>query len=293
MSPLLTPSIGPGDLLDHYRIENLVATGGMASVFRATDTRSGRVVAVKIRRSDTATDPRGGNRLRSENELSRKFDHPGLVKVLAGDGANGHYVVMEWIEGQSLRAIIDEQGIVLTRRAIRITIAICDALEYLHGRGVVHHDLKPDNVIVDAEDNVKLIDFGIAADSSRGFGERPRADGPMGTPDYVSPEQIQGKRGDARSDAYSLGIMLYEMLTGEVPFSGVDPATAMQLRSMVDPPCPGDINPTISARLRDIIRRVLARDPARRFASARAFALNLSAVLAEEAVRPSESLAGF
>jgi eukaryotic-like serine/threonine-protein kinase len=212
---------------------------------------------------------------------------------LAGDGANAHYVVMEWIEGQSLRAIIDEQGIVSTPRAIRITIGICDALEYLHGRGVIHHDLKPDNVIIDAEDNVKLIDFGIATNTSRWFGERPRANGPMGTPDYASPEQIQGKRGDARSDAYSLGIMLYEMLTGEVPFSGVDPAMAMRLRSMVDPPCPGEINPTISARLREIIRRALARDPAGRFASARAFALNLSAVLAEEAVRPSESLSGF
>jgi|SRR5580658_1471093 serine/threonine protein kinase len=293
MSPLLTASIGPGDLLDHYRIENLVATGGMASVFRATDTRSGRVVAVKIPRSDTATDPRGSNRFRSEHEIARKFDHPGLVNVLAGDGANAHYVVMEWIEGKSLRAIIDERGIISKQRAIRITIAICDALEYLHGRGVIHHDLKPDNVIVDAEDNVKLIDFGIAADISRRFGERPRANGPMGTPDYVSPEQIQGKHGDARSDAYSLGIMLYEMLTGEVPFSGVDPATAMHLRSMVDPPCPGEMNPTISVRLREIIRRALARDPAGRFASARAFACNLSAVLAEESVRPSESLAGF
>jgi serine/threonine protein kinase len=293
MSPLLTASIGPGDLLDHYRIENLVATGGMASVFRATDTRSGRVVAVKIPRSDTAIDPRGGDQLRSENEISRKFDHPGLVKVLAGDGANAHYVVMEWIEGQSLRAIIDEQKIVSKRRAIRITIAICDALEYLHRRGVVHHDLKPDNVIVDSEDNVKLIDFGIAASTSLRLGERPRTNAPMGTPDYVSPEQIQGKRGDARSDVYSLGIMLYEMLTGEVPFSGVDPAMAMHLRSMVDAPCPGEINPTISARLREIIRRALARDPAGRFASARAFAWNLSAVLAEESVRPSESLAGF
>jgi eukaryotic-like serine/threonine-protein kinase len=292
MDLLLTTPIGPGDLLDQYRIEGLVATGGMASVFRAIDTRTGRVVAVKVPHPDAANDPVFLERFHYASELGRRLDHPGLVKVLA-QGANGHYAVMEWVEGQTLREIIDEHGTLPPERAIRIAISICGALEHIHSHGIVHHDLKPDNVIVNAEGNIKLIDFGIAGQARPDAWRSAKPSDSMGTPDYAAPEQISGNRGDARSDIYSLGIILYEMLTGEVPFSGLDPSTAMNLRSLVDPPCPREINPAISPRLRDFIQRAIARRQAKRFATAREFASNLVKLLAEaRAVLPPQSLAG-
>jgi eukaryotic-like serine/threonine-protein kinase len=293
MTSITTTAIGPGDLVDHYRIEDLIASGAIASVFRATDIATGRGVAVKIPHPGALRDAFVRDRFHSETEIGRKFDHPGLVKVLPSDGANGRYAVMEWIEGRALREIIDERDSLTLRRSIQITLAISDALEYMHRLGVVHHDLKPENVVVDAEDNVKLIDFGIAANTRPNLGKRANAKNSIGTPDYVSPEQAKGKRGDPRSDVYSLGIILYEMLTGEVPFSGLNPLTAMSLRSLVDPPCPGEINPAVPPRLRHIIQRAIARDRDKRFPSARDFGSDLSDFLAEELSRPLESLASL
>lgn len=292
MSPLTTTSVHSGDLLDHYRLEALVAKGGMASVFRATDTNTGRVVAVKIPHQWKLCDPYVLDRFRYETEIGKKFDHPGLVKVLSNGDASDRYAVMEWVEGQLLREIMEEQEMLPVERAVRIALAICDALAHIHGHGVVHGDLKPDNVMVVAGATIKLIDFGIARDIRVNVWKRERLGEAVGTPDYVSPEQITGKRTDARSDVYSLGIMLFEMLTGEVPFSGLDPFTAMNLRLLVDPPPACEINPEISPRLNAIVQRALARNRANRYASAREFASDLSEFLAQEfAAQPLESLA--
>lgn len=288
MSLLPKASIRSGDLLDNYRLEALAATGGMASIFRATDTRTGRPVAVKIPHRERVGDQLILERFHNEAEIGRKFDHPGLVKVLPNDGASLCYAVMEWVEGRLLREIIDDQGKLPIERGIRITLAICDALEYIHGQGLVHGDLKPDNVMVDAEDNVKLIDFGIARETRVNQWMRVRPEEAMGTPGYVSPEQMKGKPVNARTDVYSLGIILFEMLAGEVPFSGVDPLTAMNLRALVDPPPASEINPDISHRLQAIVHRALARDRANRYASAREIAFDLSELVAQE--RPPQAL---
>ena len=294
MSLLITTSLRSGDLLDHYRLERLVASGGMASVFRATDTKTGRPVAVKIPHPDKAGNGPVLGRFHSEIELGRKLNHPGLVKVLPNDGASQRYAVMEWVEGRLLREIIDEQWNLPIERAIRITLSICDALEYVHAHGVVHRDLEPENVMVDAEDNIKILDFGIARETRGNLWNRAVRQEAMGSPGYASPEQIKGKRSDARGDVYSLALMLFEMLTGEVPFSGLDPLTAMNLRVLVDAPSPCEINPAISPRLQSIVHCALARDPAKRYASARKFASDLSATLAEEhRAQPLESFADF
>jgi serine/threonine protein kinase len=292
MNLTISTSLCSGEFLDHYRLRELVATGGMASVFRATDTKTGRSVAIKIPHPDIASDRLVRDRLRCAVEISRKLDHPGLVQVLSSDGAGDRYMVMEWVDGRSLRQIIDDRTTLSSARAIRITLAVCDALHYLHSRGVLHRDLKPENVMVDAADNIKLIDFGIAGESKRTLWTRASLEDATGTPDYVSPEQIKGKRGDNRSDIYSLGIMLFEMLTGQVPFSGLDASTAMQLRAHVDPPALCEINPNLSPSLQAVVDRAIARDRNHRYATVREFASELSKLLAEApAELPWESVA--
>lgn len=279
-------------MLDHYRVEDLVATGGMASIFRATDTKTGLLVAVKIPHSAKLSDWSFRERFRRETQIGETFNHPGIVKMLFGGGAGGRYAVMEWIDGQLLRVVLDEKKKLPIERAVRITLAICDPLQYIHSHGLVHGDLKPDNVMVDAGDNVKLIDFGLARGKRINLWNLARPKEAMGTPDYVSPEQIKGKFGDIRSDVYSLGIMLFEMLTGDVPFSGLDPVAAMNLRLLVDPPSPREINPEISPRLEAVVHRALARDRAKRYSSAREIGSDLSeALLEEREAQPLESFA--
>src|SRR5579864_5346019 len=211
-------SLHPGTQLDHYRLENLVARSGMASIYRATDLQSGRAVAIKIPHPEVEADPLFYDRFKREEEIGKKLDHPGVMKVYADDDRNRVYMVMEWVEGRLLRQILIEQKKLPIDRVVGITLGICDALEYIHSNGVVHRDLKPENIMVQSDGRIKLIDFGIAySDGARRL-TFAKFSQTMGTPDYISPEQVRGKRGDARSDLFSLGVMLYEMLTGKVPF---------------------------------------------------------------------------
>jgi eukaryotic-like serine/threonine-protein kinase len=275
---MTSTSLRSGEFLDRYLLGELVASGGTGSVFRARDTKTGHPVAIKIPHPAVVRDRLALDRLRHTAEISRKLDHPGLVKVLPDDREGGRYVVMEWVDGQPLRQIIDGNGALSPARAIGITLAVCDALDYLHNRGVLHRDLKPENIMVDAADRIKLIDFGMASESKVILWVRPSLDNTMGTPDYASPEQLKGKRGDARSDIYSLGIMLFEMLTGEVPFSGIDLNTAVGLRALVDPPALCDVNPELSPSLGKVLDRAIARDRKNRYVSVREFVSELSKV---------------
>ena len=157
-------------------------------------------------------------------------------------------MVMEWVDGQLLRQILSEQKKLPPERAVRITLGICDALDYIHSHGVVHRDLKPENIMVDADDNIKLIDFGIAGNEGARRLTFAKLSQAMGTPDYISPEQVKGKRGDARSDIYALGVMLYEMLTGKAPFQGPNPFAIMNDRLLNNPIPPREIDPGDFAR---------------------------------------------
>jgi serine/threonine-protein kinase len=268
-------ALHPGDQLDHYRIEGVVARSGMASIFRATDLRTGRAVAIKVPHPEMEGDPLFFDRFNREEEIGKKLDHPGVVKVVTEDDRSQRYMVLEWVDGRLLRQILNEQKMLPPERAIRITLALCKTLDYIHSQGVVHRDLKPENIMVDADDHTKLIDFGVAANAGSRRLTFTKLTQAMGTPDYISPEQVKGKRGDARSDIYALGVMFYEMLSGKVPFTGPNPFVIMNERLLNNPIPPREVNPEISPELQEIIYRALERDPRKRYATAREFALDL------------------
>jgi serine/threonine-protein kinase len=264
-----------GDQLDHYSIEILVARSGMASIFRGTDLRTGRPVAIKIPHPEMESDPVFFDRFHREEEIGITLDHPGVMKVFADEDRSQLYMVMEWVDGRLLREILNEKGKLPAERAVRIALRICEVLEYIHKNGIVHRDLKPDNIMVDDQDRVKLIDFGIAAKVGARRLTFTKLSQVMGTAEYISPEQVKGKRGDARSDIYALGIMLYEMLTGKTPFFGANPFLIMNDRVLNNPVPPREIEPGISPELQEIIYRALERDPKSRYASAHEFAWDL------------------
>ncbi len=258
-----------GDQLDHYRIESLVARSGMASIFRGTDMRNGTQVAIKVPHPEVESDPVTYDRFHREQDIGQKMNHPGVMKVKTDSERSQVYMVMEWVPGRLLRGILREERKLPTGRAVRIALGIADALEYIHTHGVVHRDLKPENVMVDADDRVKLIDFGIAGQEGARRLTFAKLSQLMGTPDYISPEQVKGKRGDGRSDIYALGVMLYEMLTGEVPFKGPNAFAIMNDRLLNNPVPPREIDSNISPQLQEIIYRALERDPKNRYGSAR------------------------
>jgi eukaryotic-like serine/threonine-protein kinase len=268
-------TVREGDQLDQYRIEKLVARSGMASIFRGTDTRTGRPVAIKIPHPEVESDPAFFDRFQREQDIGQKLDHSGVMKVLTDPDRSQIYMAMEWVEGRLLRQILSE-GKLPPERAVKIALGISSALDYIHSHGVVHRDLKPENIMVDPEDRIKLIDFGIAGQEGARRLTFAKLSQLMGTPDYISPEQVKGKRGDARSDIYALGVMLYEMLTGQVPFRGTNAFAIMNDRLLNNPIPPREVNPDISPELQEIIYRALERDPKNRYSSAREFAWDLT-----------------
>jgi serine/threonine protein kinase len=265
----------PGDQLDHYHVDALAMRTSMTTIYRGTDLRTGHAVAIKIPHFELECDPVFFSRFQREAEIGRKLDHPNVAKVVSNGDMSRVCIVMEWAEGKVLRYILAEEGKLPPERAARIAIGVCEALEYIHGQGIVHRDLKPENIMVGAEDHIKLIDFGIAASAGARRLTFSRFSSTLGTPDYISPEQVKGKRGDPRSDVYALGVMLYEMLTGKMPFEGPNPFVIMNSRLLNQPIPPREANPEVSPEMQEIIYRALERDPAKRYASAREFAADL------------------
>jgi serine/threonine-protein kinase len=268
-------TLAAGDTLDHYRLDAVVGRGGMSTLFRATDLRNGRLVAVKVPHPEMESDPVLLERFRREEEIGQQLDHPGVVKTYDGEERSRLYMVIEWVEGRLLRAILNEKRKLPMERAVHFALEICGALDTMHKHGVVHRDLKPENVMVGAEDRIKLIDFGIAMKEDARRITHATITPALGTPDYISPEQVQGQRGDQRSDIYALGAMLYELLTGQPPFTGPNPLAVMNERLLNDPAPARELNPEIPPALEEILFRALERDPRHRYSTAHEMAWDL------------------
>ncbi|BAD40338.1 Stk1 family PASTA domain-containing Ser/Thr kinase [Symbiobacterium thermophilum] len=252
---------------NRYRIEERIGGGGMAVVFRATDLQLGREVAVKTLRGQFGADDEFVRRFRREAHNAASLSHPNIVQTYdVGEDGGVHYIVMELVTGKTLKALIQEQGPLPPGDAARIGIAIADALAHAHAQGIVHRDIKPHNILLGQDGRVKVADFGIARAVTTDT--LTRTGSWMGSAHYFSPEQADGQPASAKSDLYSLGVVLYEMVTGTVPFQGESPITVAlkHLRERVDPP--SHLNPEVPVELDEIILRAMEKEPEDRFDSA-------------------------
>ncbi|MGH9512965.1 MAG: serine/threonine protein kinase [Terriglobales bacterium] len=264
--------VSSGDQLDHYRIEDPIIRSSTTSIFRATDINTKREVAIEIPNPEMEGDPVFFERFQREQEIGRSLDHPGLLKTLNPDEHRSQpYIVTEWFDGETLREMLKEEKL-SPERAVRIAISICDVLAYIHSHGVVHRGLKPENVLVDSQDHIKLINFGTASKIGSRRITFTNLSRVVGVSDYISPEELNGKRGDNRSDIYALGVILYEMLTGRTPFQGGEPYD----RVLKNPTPPREIDPSISPQLQEVVYRALERQYKDRYASAHEFAMDLT-----------------
>ena len=267
----MTPfQITPGTLIDdRYRVVSRVGSGGMAEVYCADDVQLGRRVAVKLLHERFALDEEFVERFRREASSAASLSHANIVSVYdRGEWGGTYYIAMEYLDGRSLDSIVREEAPLPPDHAIELTEQVLRAARFAHRRGVVHRDLKPHNVIVDEEGRVKVTDFGIA---QAGASEITQTGSIMGTARYLSPEQAQGLPVSPRSDLYSIGVMLYELLTGTVPFEG-ESVVAIALRHLSEPPRPpSSLVPSISPSLDAIVLRALAKSPEERFADADEF----------------------
>ncbi len=260
--------VGVGENLDQYKLIEVIARSGMASIFKAVDQISGATVAIKVPYMQFESDVVFYGRFQREEEVGRRLNHPGIVKVLTPRKKSRMYIAMEYIEGDSLRSMERTEGGMPVEKALDLARQLADTLVYMHGEGVVHRDLKPENVLVTAEGRTKVMDFGIALDESARRLTWSGLSSTIGTPDYMAPEQVSGRRGDVRTDIYSLGVILYEMLTGHLPYSGPNVYNVMRSKTSEDPQPPSAFKPDIDPHLEEIILHAIERNPRDRYASA-------------------------
>ncbi len=271
-----------GDLIaDRYELEELLGTGGMSSVFRAHDRQLDRRIAIKILYEHYADDPEYLERFRREARAVAKLSHPNIVTVIdRGDDDGRQYIVFEHVDGENLKELAVRSGPLPVRQALELALAVADGLAFAHEHGLVHRDVKPQNVLLSSEGEVKVTDFGIARSLHVEHGVTQTGT-VLGTGEYLAPEQASGKPVSPATDVYSLGVVLWELLAGDVPFTGQN-FVAVALRHVNEPPPHlRERRPDVSPRLDAAIERALAKDPTRRFHSMAAFAKELRACLAE------------
>jgi serine/threonine-protein kinase len=279
----------PQVLGERYEIGGVLGRGGMAEVHRGRDLRLGREVAVKVLRHDLARDPSFQVRFRREAQAAASLNHPAIVAVYdTGEdrtttGATP-YIVMEYVEGETLRDVIRREGHLSAERAMSLSADICGALDFSHRNGIVHRDVKPGNVMITPQGTVKVMDFGIARAVSDSAATMTSTAAVIGTAQYLSPEQARGESVDARSDVYSMGCLLYELVTGAPPFSGDSPVAVAYQHVREDPRLPSSINPKIPPELDAIVLKSMSKNPANRYQSAAEMRNDLLRALAGQRV---------
>jgi eukaryotic-like serine/threonine-protein kinase len=255
-------------LAERYEILELLGQGGMGAVYKARDKELGRLVALKLIRPDLASNPEILRRFKQELILAREVTHRNVIRIFDLGQAKGFkFITMEFVEGRDLRAILRERGKLPPEEAVRIISQVCRALESAHAAGVVHRDLKPQNIMLDAKDRVYVMDFGIAHSlETPGMTQTGVL---MGTPEYMSPEQAKGIKVDARSDLFALGIIFYEILTGISPYKADTALATLLKRTQERPPPPAEVDPAIPKAISDVVMKCLEIDRDQRFSSAR------------------------
>ena len=270
--------VAPGVVVDaRYRLLSRLGTGGMAEVWAAEDSQLGRQVALKLLHSRLAADQDFVERFRREASAAAGLQHPNVVSVYdRGESQGNYYIAMEYLRGPSLKDLV-RRGPLEPRYAVELVVQVLRAARFAHRHGVVHRDLKPHNVMLDSEGRVKVTDFGIAR---AGASDMTETGSIMGTAQYLSPEQAQGHAVTASSDLYSIGVMLFELLTGRVPFDGESPVTIALRHVSEPPPAPSQLNPAVPPALDAVVLRALAKDPRERFADADEFIAALTSAAA-------------
>jgi serine/threonine-protein kinase len=265
-----------GDTVDQYRLTGLLARSAQASLFSAIDTLAGSEVVLKIPHPHCEADLAFFSRFEREEQIGRRLEHPHLVKTLTPRAKSRVYIAMERAPGRTLRALLEEHPKLPVDDALALVRQLGEALIHLHAHGIVHRDLKPENIIVDEHGHARIIDFGIALDRSARRLTWSRFSSTIGTPDYMAPEQIEGRRGDERSDLYALGVVAYEMMTGQLPHAAPSAAALLRAKTSSEAKPPSCYVPEIDRALEAILVKALAREPRRRYASAEAMLAQLA-----------------
>jgi eukaryotic-like serine/threonine-protein kinase len=264
----MTTTYTPGTQVDHYEIIRMLGHGGMNRVYLARDVSNQQEVVLKFPNDDLIGDIAVFERYRREAEIGNRLHHPHVQHLLNSDEKRSQeYLVVEYIKGRTLRSVLEDYAPnpLPVGEAVRITSQICDALVSCHALGIFHRDIKPENIMLQEDGDIKIIDFGIALlEGARRVTWRGLS-GTMGTPDYMSPEQLKGERGAASSDIYAVGVMLYEMLCGHTPFEGENIFAIMNQHVSQDPPSILLANPQISPALATVVMQAIRRDRDKRY----------------------------
>ncbi len=275
---------------DRYRIEETLGRGGMATVYRGTDTVLGRAVAIKVLAPQFAQDPAFVDRFRREAQAAARLNHPNLVGVYDTGSDNGtHFIVMEYVEGRTIEDFLSKGGRMMPERAIEVATAVCDGLAYAHREAVIHRDIKSGNIMITKQGRVKVMDFGIARITTTPDTLSQTA-AVLGTAAYLSPEQAQGEPVDARTDIYSLGVVIHEMLVGHVPFRGESAVAVAYKQVHENPPPPSKENADVSPALDAVVMRALAKNPANRYQTADELKADLQRASRDEVVEATPLL---